>query len=212
MISGSRSASACSTPAVAAIILAAGRGARMGTPCKALMQVGGRPMILGAVEAALQSRAAETWVVVGHAAENVRETLAPHPVRIVDNPEYRRGLSTSLRAGLTALEPHIEAAVILLADMPLIRSHHIDRLIGAFAEGGAAICLPVHAGRPGNPVLWGRRLFPALARIEGDRGGRALLAEHAAHIRQVEMDDAILVDVDEPADLRRVECPGRESR
>jgi molybdenum cofactor cytidylyltransferase len=196
-------------PEIAAVVLAAGRGERMGAPCKALIEIDGRPMILAAVEAALASRAAETIVVTGHGSSRVRAALADLPVRIIENPDYRLGLSTSLRAGLAAAPATADGVVVLLADMPLIRSHHIDRLIGAFAAGGADICLPVFQGRRGNPVLWGRGLFTALCALDGDTGGRALLAAHAERTRQVEMDAAILFDVDEPTDVDRLQTVAR---
>lgn len=192
------------SPAVAAIVLAAGRGSRMSVTCKPLLVLDGQPMVVAVVEAAVASRATQMIVVAGHEASQVREELKKMPVRIVDNPDYRLGLSTSIRAGLAALPPTIDAAVFLLADMPLIRHDHIDRLIGAFAEGTADICLPVHRGRRGNPVLWSRALFEKLAALEGDTGGRALLENHADRVRLVEMDAAVLVDVDEPADLQRL--------
>ncbi len=161
-------------------------------------------MVVAVVEAAVASRAAQTVVVTGHEASQVRKALKEIPVRIIDNPDYRLGLSASIKAGLTALPPTIDAAVFLLADMPLIRADHIDRLITVFAESNADICLPVHRGRHGNPVLWGRALFDELSGLEGDVGGRALLEKYASCVRLVEMDAAVLVDVDEPADLQRL--------
>lgn len=192
------------SPAVATIVLAAGRGSRMRLTCKPLLVLDGQPMVVTVVEAAVASRATQTIVVVGHEASLVREELKEMPVHIVDNPDHRLGLSTSIRAGLASLPSTIDAAVFLLADMPLIRHDHIDRLIGVFAESSADICLPVHRGRRGNPVLWGRALFEELAALEGDTGGRALLENHAARVRLVEMDEAVLVDVDKPADLQRL--------
>jgi molybdenum cofactor cytidylyltransferase len=97
----------------------------------------------------------------------------------------------------------LDAVVLLLADMPQVRSTHIDRLISAFTEAGRrAICVPTYAGRRGNPVLWGADYLPELLALTGDVGGRLLLARYADRVHEVEMpDDAVLIDVDQPSDL-----------
>ncbi len=125
------------------------------------------------------------------------------PVTVVENPAYRDGLSTSIRAGVGALPAGFDAVVFLLADMPRVRATHIDRLISAFAKAGRpSICVPTHGGRQGNPVLWGADYLPDLLALAGDVGGRALLARHADRVHEVEMpDDAVLIDVDQPSDL-----------
>ena len=93
--------------------------------------------------------------------------------------------------------------MVLLADMPKVRARHLEALIAAFAAAPAgSICVPVHAGRRGNPVLWPAALFGELASVEGDTGGRVLLSRYPERVRPVAMaDDAVLVDIDEPADL-----------
>jgi molybdenum cofactor cytidylyltransferase len=190
-------------PAVAGIVLAAGLGTRMGSSVKPLLEVDGTPMVVASVDAALGSGLQPVVVVVGHRGERVREALGGLPVTIVENPEYRDGLGASIRSGVSALPTGLDGVVFLLADMPRVRSAHIDRLISAFAEAGRrAICVPTHAGRRGNPVLWGAHYLPDLLALAGDVGGRRLLARYANRVREVEMlDDAVLIDVDQPGDL-----------
>jgi len=196
---------------VAAIVLAAGAGTRMGGAGKLLAETGGHPMVRHALEAACASRAAGAFVVIGHDAGRVRSALGPdgeqHGVTVVENPAYRRGLAGSLRAGLLALPAGIDGVVVLLGDMPRVQASHVDRLIEAFAASGRqAICVPAHRGRRGNPVLWPAGLIAELAALEGDTGGRALFARHAGAVREIEMpDDAVLFDVDVPADLARAD-------
>lgn len=188
-----------------AIVLAAGLGARMRPGGKMLIEIDGRPLAVHAVDAALASRACPVIVVVGHDATGVREAVAGRGVIIVENRDYRRGLSTSIRAGLAVLPVDTGRAIFLLADMPDVRAAHIDRLIAAAANGGDdAICVPTWRGRRGNPVLWARRYFAELASLDGDVGGRLLLDRYAASVLSVAMDDeAVLIDLDEPADLAR---------
>ena len=193
------------TPNAAALVLAAGRSARMGGANKLFAEVDGVPLLLRAVNAALASAAASVTVVLGHEAEKAEALLAGRRVNLVRNPDYAQGMSTSLAAGIAALPAEAEAAVVLLADMPGVNAAHVDRLIAAFDPRQPSIVVPMHAGRRGNPILWPRAFFDAMQAVSGDQGARGLLAQHAARIATVEMDDAIHADVDTPDDLRSVQ-------
>ncbi|MCC7311476.1 MAG: NTP transferase domain-containing protein, partial [Sulfuritalea sp.] len=190
------------TPNVAALVLAAGRSARMGGTNKLLLEVDGVPMVLRAVNAALASKAASVTVVLGHEAEQVEALLAGRRVKPVRNAEFAQGMSTSLRAGIRALPPEAEAVVVLLADMPHISAVHVDRLVDAFDPQRPSIVVPQKDGRHGNPVLWPREFFSGMAAVAGDQGARGLVARHADRLCRVDIDDeAIFRDVDSPADL-----------
>ncbi len=189
-------------PNVAALVLAAGRSTRMGGTNKLLAEVDGVPMLLRATNAALASRATSVTVVLGHEAEQAEALLAGRKISLVRNADFAQGLSTSLRAGIQALPPDTDAAIVLLADMPRISAAHVDRLIDAFDARQPSIVVPQHAGRRGNPILWPREFFAAMQAVSGDKGARDLLAEHAARIRTLEMDDAIHADVDTPGDMQ----------
>jgi molybdenum cofactor cytidylyltransferase len=193
-------------PRVAGVILAAGRSSRMGSN-KLLEPVGGRPMILHAVDAVLASAARPVIVVTGHQAEDIRRAVAGHEVTLVHNAAYEEGMSTSLRAGIAALPKECEGALVCLGDMPGIRAGHIESLIAAFNPAESrSIIVPVHGGRRGHPVLWAARFFAEMASIKGDVGARHLIGEHADEVREVTIDDpSVLLDVDTPealADLR----------
>ena len=158
---------------VAAIVLAAGRSTRMGGPNKLMAEIGGKPLVRHAVEQVLASRARPVIVVTGHEPARVEAALAGLDVRFVHNPHFADGLSTSLKAGLAALPPEADGAIVCLGDMPQVDAALIDRLIGAFDPAhGALIVIPVIAGKRGNPVVWSRRFFPELMALEGDVGAR----------------------------------------
>ncbi|MFO1128286.1 MAG: molybdopterin-binding/glycosyltransferase family 2 protein [Rhodospirillales bacterium] len=197
-------------PPVAAVILAAGRGSRFAGGNKLIAAYSGVPLVRRATEAALASQAMPVVVVVGHHAAAIEAALAGLPVRIVENGRYREGLSTSLGGGIAALPASVAGALILLADMPLITAAHLDRLIAAFrsAPGEPAVCIPVHAGRRGNPVLWPARLFPALMALEGDVGGRALFAAAEPVLEVAMADPAVLLDVDDAQALAALATAG----
>jgi molybdenum cofactor cytidylyltransferase len=191
-------------PRVAGVVLAAGRATRM-AGSKVVRPVEGVPMVARVVAAVLGSRLDETVVVVGHEAEQVTAILRDQPVRIVDNPRYAQGLSTSVRAGLRALGPRCEGAMFLLADQPFVTSALIDRLLDAFTSSRKAIVRPRACGRPANPVLFSAALFAELARETGDRGGRQVIRRHEDDVCLVEVDDPRLcLDIDSLDDYARI--------
>src|SRR4051794_5950231 len=104
---------------VAALVLAAGSSARMGRP-KQLLDWDGRPLVRAAAEVALAARLSPLLVVVGGAAAEVANALEDLPLRIVANPDYANGQSTSLRAGISALDSDTDAVVVLLGDQPFV--------------------------------------------------------------------------------------------
>ncbi len=187
---------------VAAILLAAGRATRFGggpQETKLAADLNGKPLIRYAAEAALASRAVRVGLVTGHAAEKVLSSVADLDLFVVHNPAYAEGLSGSLKAGVAALPESVRGVVILLADMPFVTAGVIDRLIACFEaapiEPDAVV--PLKDGRQGNPVLIGRNLFPEVAKLEGDRGAKALLAGQGRLILDCPIDDAgIEIDVD----------------
>ncbi|MEX0751824.1 MAG: molybdopterin-binding/glycosyltransferase family 2 protein [Xanthobacteraceae bacterium] len=193
---------------IAAVILAAGRSSRMGGENKLLAEIEGKPLVRIAAEQALTSRARPVVVVTGHQREKIEAAVAGLDVKLVHNPEFALGLGTSLRAGVAAVPPENDGAVICLADMPQVASPLIDRLIEAFEpEKGALVAVPVRDGKRGNPVLWSRRFFPELMAIEGDVGARRLIAVYSEAVAEVPVtgDDAF-VDVDTPEALSAVKA------
>jgi molybdenum cofactor cytidylyltransferase len=182
---------------VAALILAAGRGSRFGAEPKLLASFEGRPLARHVAEAALASQARPVIAVTGHRAGEVQQTLADLPLQIVPNPSYAEGLSTSLKAGFRALPAGARAAVVLLADMPLVGSSLIDRLVVAWRESGAPPALvPVVQGQRANPVVLSRAIEADIMSLEGDKGAGPLLRARSDVIELVLDDTALLRDVD----------------
>lgn len=188
-------------PRVAAIVLAAGQSSRFGAN-KLLADIGGQPMIRRTV-AAMRQAADVTIVVTGREPQAVEAALEGLPVTFVHNADYAEGLSTSLRAGISALTPDTDAALVALGDMPLVSPEVVRRLIAALNPAEhRSICVPVFAGERGNPVLWGRQHFEALKQMTGDRGARVLFDQLTDEIIEVAMpDDAVLRDADTPEAL-----------
>nr|WP_281243469.1 nucleotidyltransferase family protein [Rubrimonas cliftonensis] len=186
---------------MAALLLAAGASRRMAGRDKLMEEIDGAPQIVRAARALLDSRADMVIAVVGPADAARRAALEGLGVRVVENPLAAEGMAASIRAGLAAAPAEADAVLLALADMPEIGPAHVDRLIAAFdPEEGRAICRAATAsGAPGHPVLFGRRFFETLGRLEGDAGARAVLAEHADLVELVATPgEAAAVDLDTP--------------
>ncbi len=199
-------ASAPQAPRIAALVLAAGQSRRMGTLNKLLISIDGTPMVRHVVDTARASQIGPIVVVTGHESERVEKALQDLPVTFVHNPNYSEGLSTSLKRGLAALPPDIDAVLVCLGDMPRVATQDIDRLIAALNPlEGRAICVPTRRGKRGNPVLWASRFIPEMQDASGDVGARHLLAAHPELVAEIEMEsDGILTDIDTPQALARL--------
>lgn len=174
----------------------------MGSTNKLLCDVDGQAMVRRVARVALDGGLDPVVVVTGHDAERVGEVLDDLPVRVVHNPHHTKGMSTSLGAGLAGVGSGPRGAVICLGDMPWVLPAHLRALVDAFhPESGASICVPVHRGKRGNPVLWSSHFFPEMTSLQGDRGARELLDRHAVAVREVEVaDPGVLLDIDRPED------------
>ena len=193
---------------LAALVLAAGRSTRMGGPNKLLAEIGGKPLVRIAAEQALASRARPVVVVTGHQREQVEAALKGLDVKLAHNPDYADGLSTSLKAGIATLPATVDGAIVCLGDMPQVDAALIDKLLAAFdPEKGALVVVPTIAGKRGNPVVWSRRFFADLARLDGDVGARHLIGSYPEAVVEVPLSGrAALVDVDTPDALREVKA------
>jgi CTP:molybdopterin cytidylyltransferase MocA len=196
---------------VAGILLAAGEGSRLGQP-KALVELGGQTLAERGV-ALLRAGGADPVLVVTGAAP-----VAIPGVRIVHNPLWRSGMGSSLAAGLRALaasehepghkaehEAGQEAAVIALADQPLVGAEAVRRLIAAYRDG-ASVVVAAYGGKPRNPVLIARQHWADVTELAaGDTGARPFLRAHPELVTLVECGDTGSPDdVDTPEDLARV--------
>lgn len=187
---------------IAAVVLAAGRSTRMGGPNKLLATVDGVPLVRRAAQAALASRAAPVTVVTGHMADAVAAAVADLPVSVVLNPDFAEGLSTSVKRGIAAVPEDAEAAVFLLGDMPRVTAATVDRLIEAYdPTRGALVVVPTANGKRGNPVLISRRFFPDLQSVVGDVGARHVLQGYPEAVVEVELGEAVALDLDTPEAL-----------
>jgi molybdenum cofactor cytidylyltransferase len=185
-------------------VLAAGSSSRLGRP-KQLLDLGGRPLLQHVVDASVASPLDEIVVVLGHAAGEILQTIrAEGRVRIVLNPGYASGQSSSLIAGLRAADPRSEAAVILLGDQPGIRPDVIVTVMRAWRDTGGPMVQASYGGKPGHPTLFGRSVWAELEAATGDEGARGIIASHPEWRSLVEIGGDPPEDVDTEDDYRRI--------
>jgi molybdenum cofactor cytidylyltransferase len=193
---------------LAGVVLAAGRGARMeGRAVKLLLPFQGEPLVHRAARLALAAGLAPVVVVVGAHGAEIAAALADLPVRLVANPAWESGQASSLRAGIAALPPRVGGTFFLLGDQPLISPALLQGLAARQAHTGAAITLPAVAGRRANPGLFRRAVFPEIARLQGDAGGRQLFERFPPDLFAWD-DPRLLWDVDTPEDYARLQRAG----
>jgi CTP:molybdopterin cytidylyltransferase MocA len=196
---------------VAGVLLAAGEGSRFGQP-KALVELNGQTLAERGVGLLRAGGADPILVVTGAVPLELDGTLT------VDNPQWRTGMGSSLRAALQALagaEPgpgagagadrDVGAVVVALADQPLVGAEAVARLIAAYRDG-AGVAVAAYEGQPRNPVLLAREHWPeVIATATGDQGARTFLRAHPGLVTLVECGDTGRPDdIDTPADLARI--------
>jgi len=189
----------------AGIVLAAGSSRRMGTP-KQLLPVGGRPLLELVVDAACGSRLDEVVVVLGGNAEAVRAAVDVGRARVIVNAEHEQGMSTSLRAGIRALDESVERLVVILGDQPDVSAALVDRLLDEQERSGLPASALSFDGLLHPPVVMRRELWPDLMALEGDVGCRRLIRARQELVAAVAADTPLHhpVDIDTPEDFERL--------
>ncbi|UPZ28173.1 nucleotidyltransferase family protein [Streptomyces sp. LRE541] len=190
---------------VAGLLLAAGGGRRLGGRPKALLEHRGRPLVEYAAGVLREAGCTRVHVVLGAAADAVRERADLPGCVLVDNPEWEEGMGSSLRAGLESLRgTGAGAALVSLVDQPGIGPEATARLLAAH-RSPATLAAASYEGKRGHPVLLGADHWVGIAATAtGDQGARAYLRAYADAITLVECADvAQAYDIDTAADLAR---------
>lgn len=190
---------------IAGLVLAAGESRRMGQD-KALLEYQGQPfleVILGNLREAGVSRVV---VVLGHNADRISNAVHLGDAELVVNSDYRLGQTSSLQAGLRALDLSEVAGILLcLVDHPAASADVMMALQDAFRQTGATVVIPVHHERRGHPVLISRALFKELLALDPAQGANTVIHKYRNATYSMEVDDAgVLLDIDEPGDYQNL--------
>lgn len=180
---------------ISAILLAAGESKRMGEP-KLLLPRGSSTILEQAVDNLLNSRVDELIVVVGDRAQEMIERIANRPVKVIINPVYHEGMSTSIVRGLSLVDNRALAVMLALADQPLIDSETINKLIEAFFSHDKGIVIPAYKSRRGHPIIFSTKYKGELLELKGDVGGKQIISEHRDDIFEVAVNSqSIIIDI-----------------
>ncbi len=188
---------------ICAVVLAAGESQRMGSR-KLLLPFGGKTVIGHVVDELLRSDIDEAYVVVGHEGNRIAEELSRRPITIVTNPDYKRGMLSSVRCGLQALPQECEKVLVALGDQPALTSELVNVMVQTFSSTDKQILVPTYQGKRGHPLLFSIHYRDEIMTCFDDAGLRGLLHAHPEDIFEPTVSTpAVLSDMDYPDDYRR---------
>lgn len=195
---------------VGAVLLAAGAGTRMGGRPKALLELGGVPLVLRQLVALSGAGVDEVAVVLGHHGEAIEAAVRPFPIALVRNPSPDDGQVSSVRVGLGALSPRLDAVIVALADQPLIDAQDVVALISAYRKRGEASMVVPRVKRaggetvPGNPVMLDAALREEWLAGGADLACRKWRERNPGRVHWLDTENQrYSVDIDTPEDLER---------
>ena len=189
---------------ISGLILGAGASQRLGPP-KQLLPFRGTTLLGWVVQQA--ERAAnldEVVVVLGRAADEIREQVDFGAARVVENPVFTEGCASSYKAGLAAMNPETRALMILLGDRPGITPEVIDRLAEEWRGTESLISLCSYNGRTGHPMIFAQPMFEQLAALHGDKAAWKLVDANAALVQEVRFDLPFPDDINTAEDFERI--------
>lgn len=194
---------------VGAVILAAGGSSRFGEP-KQLLRFQGESLVRRAVRAANEAGCVRVAVVTGDISDRIRTELRETSAAIVANPEWRKGIGTSIRCGVEDLrssEPGLSAVVILACDQPFVDANAIAALVAQSETTGKAIVASHYANTLGVPALFDASCFYALVSLPDESGAKSLIEFRCADVAQINFEPGA-IDIDTPADYDRLTSGG----
>jgi thiamine-phosphate pyrophosphorylase len=189
---------------IAAILLAAGGGSRMGRT-KQLLRVGGQSLLRNAASAAIDAECRPVVVVTGSDGDAVAAEIADLDVQIQRNPDWSRGIGTSIRCGLAAVmakDPSVAGVVLMLCDQPHLNSKILGDLTNAWSAGGKPMAACEYAGTVGPPCCFARSMFDQLSGLGDGDGAKRLLMADPAMVTAIPWPEGA-DDLDTPADWER---------
>jgi len=188
---------------IQAVILAAGKSERMGSP-KPLLPWGKRTLIEAIIDGIARSLADETLVVLGAARKEIEPVIANVHLRTAFNPDFNLGMLSSIQRGLEAVSRDARAVLFFLGDQPPPHPAMINRLIHAYDNTGKGIVLPVHGGCRGHPVLIDLKYRNEIRALDPGIGLRQLMRDHPEDVLEVRTrSPRVLHDIDTPGDYER---------
>jgi molybdenum cofactor cytidylyltransferase len=184
---------------IGGLVLAAGGSSRLGQP-KQLLELRGETLVHSAVRAAQEGGCDVVCVVTGHAQEAVEEAVADlHPL-LVHNADWQRGIGSSIRVGLEAVQP-VSAVLLLPCDQPALDATILRSLIEGRYETRRPIVASHYSGTIGIPALFDISCFGELRKLRDECGAKQVIEADPARVTSLKFAAGAL-DLDSPDDLR----------
>lgn len=185
-----------------ALVLAAGGSTRLGQP-KQLLTREGETLVHRAVRLAVETGAAQVFVVVGAQADAVSGAIRDLACEVIENPHWTEGLSSSLRHAATRIAAAASPALILGCDQPALEATHLDELLQCARAAPSRCAATAYGADPGTPALVPHAWFDAADALQGDRGFRARLHTLGEALGRVVAPETLALDIDDQSDLER---------
>lgn len=180
---------------ISGLVLAAGTSSRFGQQTKQLLPWQDTTMLGWVVRRVEESPLDEVVVTVGHEADEIRRNVALTRARFVEARDFQQGCTSSIRAGLEALNPQTDAVVLILGDQPGIESATIAAVVEGWLKMQATAVRVSYRGRSGHPMLFTKAVFEQLQALHGDKGVWKLLDAHPEWVREVTVDQPYPGDI-----------------
>jgi molybdenum cofactor cytidylyltransferase len=156
------------------------------------------------VETLLRSEVEEVIVVIRDPKRVGADPIEDRKLKVVINPYFQRGMSTSIRRGLRAIDPRSTGVLIALGDQPLVKTRTINALIDAFLQRRGTIVVPSFRREQGHPVIFHRRYLKELLKLKGDAGGRSIIEKYPEEVCLVRVkSEGVTKDIDTWKDYER---------
>ncbi|MCX2719606.1 nucleotidyltransferase family protein [Lentiprolixibacter aurantiacus] len=193
------------SPSIQILILAAGRGSRMGST-KQLLPYLDRTLLGSVVERANSLSLGKPMVILGNKADKIKKYLAEEQADLVVNSSWERGMGNTLSYGVkkaAATKPELQAVLIMLGDQPKISKTHLLQLIQEYKNKKSPIIATAYAHGGGVPAIFDKAVFPDLIDLDGDRGAHKIIRNYPA-TRLLVPDKKEVWDIDSPEDYQRL--------
>ncbi|MEN8243835.1 MAG: nucleotidyltransferase family protein [Thermodesulfobacteriota bacterium] len=191
----------------AGIILAAGMSARFGSP-KQLTMLGEKPLIERVLDVCLDSLLESIYLVLGYRRREIVQALgnkAAHSrLKIIVNRDYRRGQSTSLKAGIAEIRGTYPSTMFILGDQPFMDTPTLNRMLERYWASDKDICVPFFKEKRGNPTIFSSMFYDEISNIRRDVGARKIIQDNPGQVLAIEVKRAsFFLDIDTQADLEK---------
>ena len=189
-------------PFVTGLVLAAGGSRRLGEP-KQLLPYGSGTLLDHALDTARASGFDQLIVAIGGSSGEVRSRVDLSGAEVVENPDFGEGCSSSIAAGLGALDPRAELLVLMLGDQPGVTPATVRALMAGCGDGTVLAACLYDDGR-GHPLAFGRDAFDDLRELHGDKAVWKLMERRSDEVVEIRVSGPIPRDVDTRADYEAV--------